>query len=757
MSSRRPHAPTFALVALASTLPLSMTADAAPPAPSTQETRAEFESLCRRLTEGDNYFFGSAALDGARRVASTPSAEPRRQIAAELGLGYELIRLGRHQEAIDLLETTLKATQDASLPADDPVSLATLSMLGVAHLQLSEDENCIGFHSPGSCILPIVGDAIHQLPEHSKAAGDLFERYLSVAPDDIQIRWLLNLARMISGAFPKEVPERWRMPLDSFSSSTDFPPWRDIAAGLGISAFDLAGGAVMDDFDGDGLLDLVSTSWDPCEPMKAFRNDGQGGFQDVSQDWGLDAQWGGLNLIQVDYDNDGHLDLQVMRGGWMGSGGRLRNSLLRNRLAGPENRFIDVTSTAGLAYPAYPSHAAVWSDFDGDGDLDLFVGNEAGSSTYMTAGNVGEPYPSQLFLNNGDSTFTDIARRAGVDNQRFAKGAAWGDYDNDGDTDLYVSNFAENRLYRNNADGTFTDVAPELGVTAPAAGSFATWFFDYNNDGWLDILVTDYTAPMADVSASLMGLPTTGGNPIVYRNDGAGFTDVSAEMGLVRPHLPMGANFGDLDNDGWLDFYLGTGIPNFEALMPNAMYRNHRGESFEDVSFAGGFAHLQKGHGVAFGDVDNDGDQDLFHQLGGAFPFDGYGNALFENPGNDHHWLVLRLQGRESNHFGVGGRITLRVDDTDGPRQIHRLVGTGGSFGGSSLQQEIGLGKADTIESLTIEWPATGNRTMISNVEPDHFYLAIEGEQELLQLEVPELRLRSSEAGHTHGSQGHRP
>ena len=313
-----------------------------------------------------------------------------------------------------------------------------------------------------------------------------------------------------------------------------------------------------------------------------------------------------------------------------------------------------------------------------------------------------------------------------------------------------------NRLFRNNADGTFTDVAPELEVTEPAAGSFATWFFDFNNDGRLDILVTDYTAPMADVSASLMGLPTTGGNPIVYRNEGGSFTDVSAEMGLVRPHLPMGANFGDLDNDGWLDFYLGTGIPNFEALMPNAMYRNRQGDRFEDVSMAGGFAHLQKGHGVAFGDIDNDGDQDLFHQLGGAFPFDGYGNALFENPGNDHRWLTLRLQGRESNHYGVGARITLQVAAGKESRQIHRVVGSGGSFGGSSLQQEIGLGKADTIKGLTIEWPGSGHRTSVSNVETDRFYLAVEGEPELQPLEIPRLRLEAQNEPHAHGSQGHR-
>ena len=725
--------------------------------PSWVETRAEFEALCERLTDGENYFFGSAALAAARTRVAETTADEEGGIIALVELGHELVRMGEHQEAIEQLERALAATQKAAIPATDPISLAALSTLAVAHLQLSEDENCIGLHSPGSCILPIVGDAVHSKPKHSKAAGDLYSRYVELVPDDIQSRWLLNLARMISGDYPGGVPEAWRMPVDIMASGGDFPLWRDVAGALGVSAFDLAGGAIMDDFDGDGLLDLVSSSWDPCEPMKAFRNDGQGGFQDVTVDWGLDSQWGGLNLFQADFDNDGHLDLLVLRGAWMGAEGRLRNSLLHNRLHGPEGRFADITAAAGLAYPAYPTQGAAWGDYDSDGDLDLFIGNEAGSTAHMTAGKVEDPYPSQLFRNNGDGTFTDVARLAGVTNRRFAKGAAWGDIDNDGDPDLYVSNFAENRLYRNLGDGTFVDIASEVGVTEPAEGSFATWFFDYNNDGRLDIFVNDYTAPMADVSASLLGLPTQGGHPIVYRNEGQGFTNVSQELGLDLPHLPMGANFGDLDNDGWLDFYLGTGIPNFEAMMPNAMYRNRQGRAFEDVSFAGGFAHLQKGHGVAFGDVDNDGDQDLFHQLGGAFPYNAYGNALFENPGNENHWLGLRLEGRQSNRGAIGARITLSVLDRGQARMIHRQTGSGGSFGGSSLQQEIGLGAAATIESLIIEWPGSGNRTRVTDLEPDRYYLAIEGESNLKELDPPRLRLQGHLERHQHPQRGTQP
>ena len=131
-------------------------------------------------------------------------------------------------------------------------------------------------------------------------------------------------------------------------------------------------------------------------------------------------------------------------------------------------------------------------------------------------------FPSQLFENDGSGVFTDVARQAGVANMRYCKGSAWGDYDNDGDQDLYVSNYAyENRLYRNDGDGTFTDVAPELGVTEPVE-SFPTWFWDYDNDGWLDLFVAGYARDIDSVAADYMGLPSDGARPRLYRNTGAG-------------------------------------------------------------------------------------------------------------------------------------------------------------------------------------------------------------------------------------------
>ncbi|HSL83724.1 MAG TPA: FG-GAP-like repeat-containing protein, partial [Thermoanaerobaculia bacterium] len=613
--------------------------------------------------------------------------------------------------------------------------------LAMVHLQRAEDQNCLGMRTAASCILPIAPEAVHHHPEEARRAGDLFARALELAPDDVGARWLLALARMLEGRYPEGVPEPLRLPEEALRPEAPFPRWIDVAGTLGVAATDLSGGAVMDDFDGDGWLDLVSTSWDPCAPMKAFRNDGRGGFEDVTRAWGLDVQLGGLNLVHADYDGDGDLDLLVLRGAWLGGDGLIRNSLLRNDLAGPSGRFVDVTVAAGLAYPAYPTQTAAWADYDGDGDLDLYVGNESpiGSTRPTTlSGRTGRSFPSQLFENRGDGTFVDVARRAGVANLRFAKGVAWGDYDGDGHPDLYVSNIGPNRLYRNlgpDAGGvvTFTDVAPETGTAEPAGGSFATWFFDYDQDGDLDLWVGRYDAPVETVLGSYLGLPASGGaeaaggpgageTPVVYRNDGGRFTDASAELGLTRPLLPMGANFGDLDNDGFPDVYLGTGVPDFAALMPNVMYRNDGGRRFVDVTFAGGFGQLQKGHGIAFGDFDRDGDQDLFQQLGGAYPYDEAPNALYENPGSDHAWIAVELAGARANRFGVGARIEARVRAGGEVRSVHAVAGSSGSFGGSSLVQEMGLGPADELLSLGISWPGAGARQRFEGLPLRRYY-----------------------------------
>ncbi|MDE0737375.1 MAG: CRTAC1 family protein, partial [Pirellulaceae bacterium] len=354
-----------------------------------------------------------------------------------------------------------------------------------------------------------------------------------------------------------------------------------------------------------------------------------------------------------------------------------------------------------------------------------------------------ENSPCQLFQNDGQGHFTDVAARAGVQKPGWVKGVASGDYDGDGDTDFYVSNLGDdNRLYRNNGNGTFTDVASALGVTGPQV-SFPTWFWDYNNDGALDIFAASYGGEVKDVAAGYFypdKEPTVELDHLFQADGKGGFRNVALESGLRRPTLPMGANFGDVNNDGYLDFYLGTGNWEFYGLMPNLMFQNLAGEKFADVTTAGGFGHLQKGHGVAFLDYDHDGDEDIFSELGGAYLGDVFQNTLFENPGFNNAWVKIRLVGTKSNRFGIGARIRVDVATEDGKRSIYRWVGNGSSFGANSLRQDVGLGTAERIDRLEVFWPASKTTQVFENVAVRCLIEVTEGNDTVKAIPLPAFR-----------------
>jgi len=681
----------------------------------------------RTATEHPLLSEAASAEIRSRLAALPPDAHPRDKVRLHMALGEESLRQNRLEEGIDHLGLAYREVEKfLELGVASPKAVySSAYRLGVGNMRLGETRNCCLRHSPESCLLPIRGGGLHQDPAGSLAAIEHFKRVLELAPpeSDLQYnaRWLLNIAVMTIDGYPGDVPERWRIPESTFRSATSFPRMPNRAPELGLDTFDLAGGAAIEDFDGDGLLDILVSTYDPTEDPHFFRNDGKGGFEDRSREANLDGLRGGFNLTHADYDNDGDHDVLVLRGAWLGAAGQVPNSLLRNDGRG---RFTDVTFEAGMGAVHYPTQTASWADYDNDGDLDVYVGNESVADSRP---------PCQLFRNDGDGTFTDVAPTAGVTNDRFAKSVAWGDYDDDGDMDLYVSNLGEpNRLYRNNGDGTFTDVARETGVDGPS-WSFASWFWDYDNDGSLDLHVAAYpwsNGGLAAVVRSTLGRPHGVETTALYRGDGkGGFTDVGVGSGLDRVSLPMGANFGDVNGDGWLDMYLGTGYPDYEALMPNILYVNRGGKGFDDVTYAAGVGHLQKGHGVVFADLDQDGDLDLFEQIGGFFYGDKFANALFENPGNDNRWLALELEGRRANRSAIGARLRVDLIEAGKPRSIHRVVGTGGSFGSNPLRRTIGLGHAEKIVRIRIRWPGSGTTTVLEDLPLDHLVRVVEGEE----------------------------
>lgn len=575
--------------------------------------------------------------------------------------------------------------------------------LAVAQLRRGEVENCLQHRNAKSCILPIHPDARHRRTEGSQRAIELLTELLNRDATDLSARWLLNIAYMTLGQYPNAVPAAHLIPAQSFAQAPGLAAFVDVAVASGLDNSNMAGGTIVEDFDQDGYLDILTSTQDSCGPLQLRRNLGNGAFADVTSSAGLIDQLGGLNLVSTDYNNDGRPDVFVLRGGWEFP---MRNSLLRNNGNGT---FTDVTVQAGLAVPATASQTAVWFDFDQDGWLDLFVGNEFA--------------PSQLFRNLGNGKFEDVGTKAGVAWSAFTKGAAAADYDNDGFPDLYVSNFGEaNFLYHNNGNGTFTEMAASLGVNKPDY-SFPVWFMDYDNDGWEDLFVSGYVQSLADVARGYLKQPMRGETFKVYRNLKGRFADVTREVGLARNALTMGCNFGDFDNDGYLDFYLGTGAPSYGALVPNLLFRNMAGKVFEDVTYSAGVGHLQKGHGIAFADLDNDGDQDLFLHSGGAVPGDSYANALFANPGNRNQWLEVKLTGTKTNRAALGARLKLTL--TDG-RELHRVINIGTSFGTSPLQQHIGLGAAG-IRSLLVYWPTSKTTQIFQNIAPDQAIEITEG------------------------------
>ncbi|MBK8977286.1 MAG: CRTAC1 family protein [Planctomycetes bacterium] len=631
------------------------------------------------------------------------------------------LQLGRERAAIELLETAERGLRNGTIPGDATAAMTVQFQLGVASMRLAETQNCCELPSPDSCILPIRGGGLHTRPEGASAAIRHFLAVLDMTREDdywhLAARWLLNLAHMTLGSWPDGVPEAHRLPAErlTVAADADFPRFVNVAAGRGLDTFSLSGGAVADDFDGDDDLDLVVSTWDTSGQLRFWVNQGDGTFADRTAAAGLTGLLGGLNLVQADYDGDGDVDFLVLRGAWLFEHGRYPNSLVRNN---GDGTFTDVTFDAGLGAVHYPTQTAGWADFDNDGDLDLYVGNESPQNLR---------HPCQLFRNDGDGTFTDVAARAGVENLRYTKAVAWGDYDDDGFPDLYVSNIgSENRLFHNQRDGTFVDVAPRLGVTQPLAG-FPAWFWDYDNDGDLDLFASSYDTGIGHLAAWHLGMPVTCGFARLYRNDGAGrFTDVAEQSGLHVPAMPMGSNYGDLDGDGWLDMYLGTGDPSYYSLMPNLMFVNRGGRGFVDVTLAGGFGHLQKGHAVVFADLDADGDVDVFEQMGGAYRGDGFRDALYENPGFGNRWLCVHAVGVRSNRAAIGARIRVDVVEDGAERAIHRLVSSGGSFGGNPLRQTIGLGAAERIVRVAIAWPTTGVVQTIEGVPLDSAIRVVE-------------------------------
>ncbi|MFK7807380.1 MAG: FG-GAP-like repeat-containing protein [Saprospiraceae bacterium] len=672
----------------------------------------------------------------------TASTDLNQQIATRGNYGNELLLAGKTHEAIVEIEKLMETLRKNNAPTSSINHVNRL--LAIAYMRLGEQENCLGQNNKASCIVPIQGDGIYDLKRGPETAISIYKNILKTDPEDMETVWMLNIAYMTLGEYPNGVPAKYRIPVSAFQSNNKSAPFQNISNELQLATVAQAGGSCIEDFNNDGLLDVMASAWGVDAQVRFFINKGDGTFEDRTTKTGLTGLTGGLNMQHADYNNDGYNDVLILRGGWYMDQGRIPNSLLENN---GDGTFRDVTIEQGLL-SKFPTQTATWCDFNNDGWLDLFIGNESGSKIDA---------PCELYISD-KGKFRNVANEVGLGNIRgVVKGCTSGDVNNDGFQDLYISIMGKpNALMMNKGLSPetnlpiFGDFTAQTGVGMPLT-SFPTWMWDYNNDGKLDIFAGSYNLMEPKVAANMasfhLGKQPNPSKIHIYENKGNGtFEEVSAKMGITDPAYVMGSNFGDIDNDGSLDFYLGTGAPNYSAVVPNKMYRGKNGVAFEDITASARLGHLQKGHSISFGDIDNDGDQDIFNVLGGAFEGDVFKNAFFENTNsNDNNWITILAEGTTANRSAIGTIIKLICSDEKGNQYVfYHRVSTGGSFGSSSLQQEIGIGKATKIDKLIIRWPnATRSVEEHLGIQSNSFIKVKEGSEKVEYLKRKKIKFNS--------------
>ncbi len=482
------------------------------------------------------------------------------------------------------------------------------------------------------------------------------------------------------------------------------------AGGRGYIVEAMTGGLALFDYDQDGLIDIFFTNGSPFRgaekaPVTShalYRNLGGWKFEDVTKASGLDFHGFGLGVVVADYDNDNDQDLFITTFG--------KNVLYRNN---GDKTFTDVTEQAGVA-GHYPVGAgACFLDVDRDGYLDLFVASYVdfnlenhvpvlSKGQYLIAGpQYYNKLPDSLYRNRGDGTFEDISIASGIGGVLGpGMGVVAADFDDDGDTDIFVSqDGSPNLLFQNDGKGKFEEVGLLSGVASnfegKINGSMGVDCADVDGDGLLDLFVTNYQSEM----------------PVLYRNLGGGlFEDATRKSQIpssLFPHVNWGTGIVDFDNDGNRDIFIANGHFDRVELMddrtslkvPNFLLRNQGKGKFVDVSKSSGsgMSIVESSRGAGFDDLDNDGDIDVVILNSNAAP-----TLLRNDSVNKNHWLQLSMRGSSSNRDGVGARVRVFSGDQILVDEVHSGRGYQSHYGS---RLNFGLGRNDQVEQIEVHWP----------------------------------------------------
>lgn len=500
----------------------------------------------------------------------------------------------------------------------------------------------------------------------------------------------------------------------------------------------MCGGVAFLDYDNDGWLDILLVNGSTLEDLrrgtspasKLYHNNRDGTFTDVTVRAGINHRGWGMGVCVGDYNNDGWEDIYIT---YVGGGVLYQNN--------GDGTFRDVTAAAGVGNTGRWGTSCAFGDYDNDGYLDLYVANyvdldldhlpEFGSSVFcqyrgipVSCGPRGLPGGrDRLYHNNRDGTFTDVTERLGIDpHAYYGLGVVWGDYDNDGWLDLYVANDSSpSLLYHNNRDGTFTEVGVPAGVALSADGreqaGMGVDFGDYDNDGWLDLVKTNFSDDVNNL----------------YHNNGNGtFDDLGGPAGFAPisvPFLGFGVRFFDYDNDGWKDIVVANGHVNPQVdahhfgvtyAQRNLLFHNLHNGRFEEVGLRSGAAvRVPKvSRGLAVGDFDNDGDLDLLVSHLDAAP-----TLLRNEGGNRGHSIRIKTVGSKSNRDGFGARVQVVAA---GLTQTDEVRANSSYLSASDPRLHFGMGRATRVDQITVRWPS-GIIDTIENAAVDAELVVAEG------------------------------